>query len=107
LNLSSNFLVSKFAFTCNLYRYDEAGLPYALAATGVMLVGAGIGFWVVRKWMIEPTSGRVAEPVAGFSCVAMRIVGVVGPLYKLNPVVTHSLTPPGFNPWSLRVSAVC
>jgi hypothetical protein len=56
---------------------DEAGLPYALAATCVMLAGAGIGLWVVRRWMIDEITGGVAPSVAGFACVAMRVVGVV------------------------------
>ena len=56
---------------------DEAGLPYALAATIVMLAGAGIGLWVVRRWMIDEVTGGVAPSVAGFACVAMRVVGVV------------------------------
>ena len=56
---------------------DEAGLPYALAATIVMLAGAGIGLWVVRRWMIDDVTGGVAPSVAGFACVAMRVVGVV------------------------------
>ena len=56
---------------------DEAGLPYALAATIVMLAGAAIGLWVVRRWMIDEVTGGVAPSVAGFACVAMRVVGVV------------------------------
>ena len=56
---------------------DEAGLPYALFFTFVMLVGAGLGFWVVRRWMIEPSTGEIAPSVSAFCCVAMRIVGVV------------------------------
>lgn len=32
---------------------------------------------MVRRWMIEPSSGRVATSVSGFTCVAMRVVGIV------------------------------
>ena len=48
---------------------DEAGLPYALAATIVMLAGAAIGLWVVRRWMIDAVPGGVAPSGGGFACV--------------------------------------
>ena len=52
-------------------------LALRAAATIVMLAGAGIGLWVVRRWMIDEVTGGVAPSVAGFACVAMRVVGVV------------------------------
>jgi len=56
---------------------DEAGLPFALFATTLVLVGAGVGFWVVRRWLVDPFSGGVEPTVAGFSCAAMRAIGIV------------------------------
>ena len=56
---------------------DEAGLPVALFATTLALVGAGVGFWVVRRWLVDPFSGGVEPTVAGFSCAAMRAIGIV------------------------------
>lgn len=56
---------------------EEAGLPLALVATFVMLSGAGVGLWAVRRFMIDAATGKVEPSVSKFSCVAMRIIGVL------------------------------
>lgn len=56
-----------------LYLYD---LQVALSVLlGIILAGAALGYWIVRKFVISKEDGSVDAGVAQFVKWAMRVIG--------------------------------
>jgi MFS family permease len=69
-------------------------------------LGVGLGFAICPQYIAEispPAWRGVLVSMFEISINLGLCGGYVAGLYKLNPVVTHSLKAPGFKPWALKM----
>ena len=56
---------------------EDASLPWALAATTFLFVGAGAGAWAVRANVVDPGTGGIYPTVQGFVRILARVLAAV------------------------------